>query len=153
MLNFTSKLTKFGHKIALNFEKEVFNTHHHHRYQSTLSFPPNPIPPRAMQAMLTTAATSGENQATIFGRKAIWATTKVATLSLSSVSSNKIIPKISEDPSLRLINKFINKQRASGAEMAPDIDLEMDELKKSLKIESTIERASCFFSPKKLRPF
>jgi len=39
--------------------------------------------------------------------------------------------EISEDPPSRLIRKFINMQRASGAEMALDIDLEMDELKKS----------------------
>ncbi|EHA8587648.1 mechanosensitive ion channel protein 6-like [Cocos nucifera] len=40
------------------------------------------------------------------------------------------MPEIGEDPPSRLISSFLHKQRASGADMALDMDLEMEELKK-----------------------
>ncbi|XP_026661066.2 mechanosensitive ion channel protein 6-like [Phoenix dactylifera] len=40
------------------------------------------------------------------------------------------MPEIGEDPPSRLISSFLQKQRASGADMALDMDLEMEELKK-----------------------
>ncbi|XP_010918162.1 mechanosensitive ion channel protein 6-like [Elaeis guineensis] len=40
------------------------------------------------------------------------------------------MPEIGEDPPSRLIGSFLQKQRTSGADMALDMDLEMEELKK-----------------------
>ncbi|PKA54009.1 Mechanosensitive ion channel protein 6 [Apostasia shenzhenica] len=40
------------------------------------------------------------------------------------------MPDLSEDPPSRLIGSFLQKQRTAGAEMALDMDLEMEELKK-----------------------
>ncbi|KAL0904924.1 hypothetical protein M5K25_027088 [Dendrobium thyrsiflorum] len=44
--------------------------------------------------------------------------------------TKKDMPEISEDPPSRLISSFLKKQKIAGAEMALDMDLEMEELRK-----------------------
>lgn len=48
-----------------------------------------------------------------------------------SFPSSPQMAEISEDPPSKLISSFLHKQKASGGEISLDLDLEMDELKKS----------------------
>ncbi|URE40998.1 Late embryogenesis abundant protein [Musa troglodytarum] len=50
--------------------------------------------------------------------------------------------EIADDPPSRLISTFLHKQRASGAELALDMDVEMEELKKHCSAESHLHRSS-----------